>query len=197
MKKFLCALFVIALSLTLLGCTTTGYYEPTCEHDFDSEIIKDATATENGTKELTCKLCGEKETQSFSMLERMKELGDILLSRNSQSIKSKLLNPNSYTVNSETIRINHDKKNNRYFMVIDIDYSAQNRIGGYARASERFWYCWRDTAWGFESVPGVVYGSDEYYDIATIIVQDWYRTEYIPVAFFCDGEWQEMIVLDK
>ena len=193
MKKFFMCFVVIALSLTLLGCMTTDDYEltrePACEHDFDSEIIKNATATENGTKELTCNLCGEKETQSFSMLDRMKEIAEIRLETAHYSIKSNLLNPNSYIVNSNVMEIVHDPQKDRYFLIINIDYSAQNRMGGYTRDSECSWFGWEYNSWGSKDVPGVQYGSDEYYDVATNIGLGTYSYTYDTVAYCNNGNW--------
>lgn len=63
------------------------------------------------------------------------------------STRNKLINISSYTVNNQTSTVYYDSKTNNYFLKITIDYSAQNRLGGYDRSSNAAKYVWRDNDW--------------------------------------------------
>ena len=64
-----------------------------------------------------------------------------------QSIKKDLLNIDSYTVNSQTTVVFYDDKTNNYYLYIMVDYSAQNRAGGYNRNQLAEYYQWYDDHW--------------------------------------------------
>ena len=140
--------------------------EPVCEHSFKEEIITEATTTESGFRELTCRLCGEIKTDSFELIDYLKESAEYRLESLHRSTQNNLLNPSSYTVNSDSFEIYHDKIYDRYFLVIYIDYSAQNRMGGYSRESDRIWYGWWGSGWIEERIRDLSSSSDEYYEIA-------------------------------
>jgi len=63
------------------------------------------------------------------------------------SCRKKLINISSYTVNNQTSTVYYDSETNSYFLRIEIDFSAQNRFGGYDRSSTRDDYVWRDNYW--------------------------------------------------
>lgn len=180
-KKIFCALFALITLLMLVSCganpapiTTeseiTTEPEPVCEHSFKATIITKATTTESGFRELTCELCGEIKTDSFELVDYLIERAEDELGYLHRSTQKNLLNPSSYTVNSDSFNIYHDKIYDRYFLVIDIDYSAQNRMGGYSRETERVWYGWYGSGWVEERIRGLSSSSDEYYEIATALM---------------------------
>lgn len=63
-------------------------------------------------------------------------------------LRNKLLNINSYTVNSQTTVVFYDESTSNYYLYIKIDYSAQNKAGGYTRYDNNAeYYIWKDTGW--------------------------------------------------
>lgn len=169
-KKFFCVLIALIAIFTLVSCETAPA-APACEHSFNEETITTPTATEPGVKELTCELCGVKETVVYEFVDYLVSKARISMDHLQYSIKADLLNPSSYTENHTWMTLFHDEKNERYFLVLDIDYSAQNKMGGYSRKQERTWYGWNGYFWQEKIADGVSYGSDEYYDIATDLMR--------------------------
>ena len=63
-------------------------------------------------------------------------------------LRNKLLNIDSYTVNSQTTVVFYDGVTDNYYLYIKIDYSAQNRAGGYTRYENNAnYYVWDNTSW--------------------------------------------------
>lgn len=63
-------------------------------------------------------------------------------------LRNRLLNINSYTVNSQTTVVFYDESTSNYYLYIKIDYSAQNKAGGYTRYDNNAeYYIWKDTGW--------------------------------------------------
>ena len=64
--------------------------------------------------------------------------------------KKQLLNINSYTVNSESAVVYYDEARGSYYLELFVDYSAQNKMGGYERLKHYETYIWSDysASWG-------------------------------------------------
>lgn len=58
-----------------------------------------------------------------------------------------LLNVSSYTVNAQTTTVFYDNKTDTYFLFIVIDYSAQNKMGGYNRSETQDTFVWTNNDW--------------------------------------------------
>ena len=64
------------------------------------------------------------------------------------SLRNKLLNINSYTVNNEISKVYFDANTNRYYLYIKVDYSAQNQLGGYVRYENNAnYFVWEGNYW--------------------------------------------------
>lgn len=64
------------------------------------------------------------------------------------SIRNKLLNINSYTVNEQITVVFYDEDTENYYLYIKIDYSAQNKAGGYTRYKNNAdYYVWENDRW--------------------------------------------------
>ena len=74
----------------------------------------------------------------------MKEQAAITHQEFHNKSKNKLLNPNSYMVNSEHAIVYYDKASGNYYLELFKDYSAQNHMGGYERLKDYQKYVWRD-----------------------------------------------------
>lgn len=93
-------------------------------------------------------------------------------------LKNKLLNVNSYTVNNQTTVVFYDNATNNYYLYIKIDYSAQNKAGGYNRYENNAdYYVWKDTYWS--TLP---YSTAEDRDLVTNIYS-WEFDEYTRYSF--------------
>lgn len=70
MKKVFIWCMTIMLSVFLVGCG--------CNHEYDEgEITKAATCKEEGTKTLTCKLCGKEKTETIPFAEHVYDNGKV------------------------------------------------------------------------------------------------------------------------
>ena len=64
------------------------------------------------------------------------------------SLKNNLINTNSYTVNSQTAVSFFDEESGNYYLCIRVDYSAQNKAGGYTRYQNNSkYFIWDDDKW--------------------------------------------------
>ena len=64
------------------------------------------------------------------------------------SLRNKLLNINSYTVNNETAKVFYDASAAKYYLYIKVDYSAQNKAGGYTRYENNAnYFVWETDHW--------------------------------------------------
>ena len=79
-------------------------------------------------------------------------------------LKSDLLNPSSYTVNEQNTVVFYDEERNNYYLYIKIDYSAQNRGGGYNRYNRADYFIWKNGAWFDLYLYGEL-SSNEYLDL--------------------------------
>ena len=99
---------------------------------------------------------------SWSLIEAMKlyssdsRIRDILMELEAKEesnyfhnrLRNKLLNINSYTVNSQTTVVFYDESTENYYLYITIDYSAQNKAGGYTRYENNAdYYVWKNNSW--------------------------------------------------
>ena len=93
-------------------------------------------------------------------------------------LRNKLLNINSYTVNSQTTVVFYDETTNNYYLYIKIDYSAQNKAGGYTRYENNAdYFVWENNSW--RTLP---YSSDA--DIALVKkIYTWEFDEYTRYSF--------------
>lgn len=63
-------------------------------------------------------------------------------------LRNKLLNINSYTVNNEISKVFFDANTNNYYLYIKVDYSAQNKAGGYTRYENNAnYFVWENNYW--------------------------------------------------
>lgn len=63
-------------------------------------------------------------------------------------LRNKLLNINSYTVNEQISKVYFDANTNNYYLYIKVDYSAQNKLGGYVRYENNAnYFVWEDPYW--------------------------------------------------
>ena len=110
-------------------------------------------------------------SRTWSLIEAMKlyssdsRIRDMLMELEAQNasnyshnrLRNKLLNIDSYKVNDQTTLVYYDKETNNYYLYINIDYSAQNKAGGYTRYENNANYCiWKNNSWSTLS-----YSSDE------------------------------------
>ena len=93
-------------------------------------------------------------------------------------LRNKLLNISSYTVNSQDTVVFFDDATSNYYLYIVIDYSAQNKMGGYSRSENNAnYYVWKDNSW--REIP---YSSDE--DIQLVKnIYTWQFEEYTRYYF--------------
>lgn len=170
-KKIICAIGIIILMLTVI-CTLASceckhdWSEGTCTydgrcnkcgetvgsgygHEFNEwEEIKKAKIDEDGEKERVCSKCGEKESLTVSLIDILREKGENELKLLHTRNKSQLLNPNSYTVNSDYGQIFYDEETDNIYLMISVDYSAQNQVGGYTRYQDKHCYYWTKSSNG-------------------------------------------------
>ena len=169
MKKTISILIIICtLTLCLVSCGECEHQwsEATCAersvctecgeigelsywHSYGEWITtKEATYKEDGLQERTCEICSKVETQTLSLSELMKEEAKKQLEYYHETLKSNLLNINSYTVNNEQGTIFYDKDSGSYYLMLSVDYSAQNKMGGYTRYEKNLDYsAWNGTTW--------------------------------------------------
>ena len=63
-------------------------------------------------------------------------------------LRNKLLNINSYTVNDQISKVYFDADTNNYYLYIKVDYSAQNKLGGYVRYENNAnYFVWEGDYW--------------------------------------------------
>ena len=63
-------------------------------------------------------------------------------------LRNRLLNIDSYSVNSQTSVVFYDETTDTYYLYLKIDYSAQNQAGGYNRYENNAeYYVWKNNFW--------------------------------------------------
>lgn len=124
-------------------------------HNFGEWVeTKTATLSVDGEKERECTKCGEIEKITVSLKDELKESAKEKLDSFHSRLKSNLLNINSYTVNSESADIFYDEETESIYLMLAVDFSAQNKAGGYTRYSNnRDYFVW--TTYGWETISDV------------------------------------------
>ena len=61
--------------------------------------------------------------------------------------KNRLLNPDSYIEKNQSVVAFYDDTSNTYCLYITIDYSAQNKAGGYSASYTKDYFTWNGTTW--------------------------------------------------
>ena len=165
-KKLLCFItLMLALVCMLVSCGECkhAWSDPTCTYDACCEKCgetvgrglghsysewtesKKATLDADGVKERTCSRCNKTETLTVSLMDDLVEQGKHKLEEFHSTLKNHLLNPNSYTVNSDFGRIYRDRETSSIYLMISIDYSAQNLAGGYNRyENNKRYFVWNE-----------------------------------------------------
>lgn len=171
MKRLTCTLFAILLLLSLFACDDgeTGYSEESKAPEKTAvELVEERiSALDSPTNDLKYKYeleQAEKAYEELSPADKSKVRNyDLLLSsrevydykvweekledRVVYSIKSKLLNPESLQIHSCSI-VMYKMGESIYASVI-VDYSAQNRAGGYSREKKFEKYKYYENDWGY------------------------------------------------
>ena len=170
------AVVVVAVAIALIMIFVVFKHEENCEHEWTERTcvngiyctkcdqvqieygyghnfsawkkIKNATLDENGVEERKCNFCDETETKTFSLLNELTKTGESRLKSFHSSLKSNLVNPSSYTVNAQIGHIFHDKDSGNIYLMLSVDYSAQNKSGGYNRYSRKDYFVWREKSDG-------------------------------------------------
>ena len=155
------------------GCGTVEYYGTVPRLSISDMIdsISDAESCYQAVQVFNSLPENEQENYSWSLITAMKlyssdsRIRDILMELKAEEesnifhnrLKNKLLNINSYTVNNQTTVVFYDETTDNYYLYIKIDYSAQNKAGGYTRyENNAAYYVWKNNYWS--TLP---YSSDE------------------------------------
>ena len=147
-------------------CSECGEYSGlgALGHDFGEwELTKEPTLTEDGTNERVCRGCGKKETEIVKIIDIMEKEGKSELEDYHDWLKRDLKNPSSYTVNSAYGSVFCDKETGNYYLMLSVDFSAQNSFGGYVRSdNNKNYFYWNVDANKWSEI--WYDGSDEYWE---------------------------------
>ena len=145
------------------GCGTVDYAPvPRLSISDMIDSISDAESCYQAVQVFNSLPENEQENYSWSLIMAMKlyssdsRIRDILMELEAEDksnifhnrLKNKLLNINSYTVNNQTTVVFYDETTDNYYLYIKIDYSAQNKAGGYTRYENNAdYYVWKNNYW--------------------------------------------------